>query len=44
MSSTGAASGYVALNINAEKEDDSLKSRNIWRVSISIEIEIYTLK
>ena len=24
--------GYVALNINAEKEEDSLKPKNIWRV------------
>ena len=40
MSSTGAASGYVALNINADKEDDSLKSRNIWRVSIYTDIYV----
>ena len=25
--------GYVALNIHAEKEEDALKSKNIWRVS-----------
>ena len=26
--------GYVALNINAEKEEDALKSKNLWRVSL----------